>query len=81
MAMLPTARFQGGGDKYATGANPSIKLLMKGTIIGTWNVFTLHACCKLHEPTHGLMLCKVVLGSFPFTIFRCSGQTAIITNL
>ena len=46
---LPIARFQGGGDEHAIGAKPSIELLMKGTIIWTWNVYTLHACGKLYE--------------------------------
>jgi exonuclease III len=49
-----TASFQGGCDKWATGAKTSIKLPTEGTTIGTWNVRTLHACGKIHELTHEL---------------------------
>ena len=54
MAMLPTTGLQGGGDKYANGAKPSIKLLMKVSTNGTWNVCTLYACGKLYELTYEL---------------------------
>ena len=49
MAALPTGWFQGGGTKCFTGTKPSIRLLMKGTAIRTWNDCSLHACGKLHK--------------------------------
>ena len=54
MATLCTTRLQGGGDMYATGAIPFIKLIIKGTTIGTWNVHPLNACGKLHKLTYEL---------------------------
>ena len=50
---LSTEEPQGGcSDKSATGANQGFKLASKKTIIGTWNVRTLHACGKVEELEH-----------------------------
>ena len=50
---LSTEEPQGGcSDKSATGANQAFKLASKKTIIGTWNVRTLHACGKVKELEH-----------------------------
>ena len=54
---LPVAVLQGRSDKYATGAQttpPAIKLSKSNTVIGTWNVRTLHAHGKTEELTNEL---------------------------
>ena len=54
-SVLSTEEPQGGcRDKSATGAIQAFKLAPKKTVIGTWNVRTLHACGKVKELEHEL---------------------------
>jgi len=55
---LPTANLQGGSDKCATGAEPTLKLPNKGVTIGTWNVRTLYQTGRVQELTHELKIYK-----------------------
>ena len=52
-AAPPTAAFQGGGDKSATGSRPEIRMQSEETTIGTWNIRTLNSG-RIHELTHEL---------------------------
>ena len=52
---IPTNPLQGAGGKYDIGATTtSLRLFNEKTVIGTWNVRTLHAYGKLKELTHEL---------------------------
>ena len=51
---LSTVELQGGSDKSATGAKPTLKLVYGKVNIGTWNVRTLNACGKVNELEHEL---------------------------
>lgn len=52
--MHPNVRLQGGGNKYVTGVNTTIRLPKGGTTIGIWNTYFLHACRKAQKLTHEL---------------------------
>ena len=72
----PTVASQGGGDKYATGSQPSIKMQSTSITIGTWNVRTLNG--KIDELTYELEqykwdilgLCETRLKNFGETMTK-----------
>ncbi|XP_052224222.1 craniofacial development protein 2-like [Dreissena polymorpha] len=67
-----TASLHSGCDKFATEANPSIKLATKGTTIGTWDVRTLNTCGKVHELTRELRRYRWdILGLAEIRWLRC----------
>ena len=76
-AAPPTAAFQGGGDKSATGSRPEIRMQSEETTIGTWNIRTLNSG-RIHEITHELErykwdiigLCEVRWKNFGETVTK-----------
>ena len=76
-AAPPTAAFQGGGDKSATGSRPEIRMQSEETTIGTWNIRTLNSG-RIHELTHELErykwdiigLCEVRWKNFGETVTK-----------